>query len=323
MLQPSPMSRHFIALSALLVSAVALLNAGGWQPGEAHLSFQVLKSFHLPPGSSFGITAPTEALQLEVVLENEDLARTLVVKPGFLKALRWQLIPPRGERGEPLEMTADWADLVTCGSPPAECSHELEIVLQPDHQMMSRVTLKLAQGPIHPGEYRIAYLGHGARDLLSGGGSSPWTGRFVESGSVPLTAIAPTTTDERVRHHMTEAGDAFGRKNYEAALVELRNVVRERPTDPEAHAGIGVMLLKRGRFQEAAAELETALALLGAGGYHSVLPQDLAVAYIALGRDADAELLIRQSFGERLLPRIMEVVKKRATNLEARPPRQE
>ncbi len=120
----------------------------------------------------------------------------------------------------------------------------------------------------------------------------------TEEGANEIAAFERLQTDARVRDerrwqlaHLKQAAWARADEGaFDEAATLLADALALEPDDPVSYLGLGVVLRKAGRDQEAADALERALALGAGAEVHS----HLAEVYDALGR-ADDSLRHRQS----------------------------
>ena len=127
--------------------------------------------------------------------------------------------------------------------------------------------------------------------LVDPEGIEPWTQRGIDLGERSAGAaywLGPLYNN--LGWHRLEAGDAAG------ALCAFERALEARQRDPERPAEIAIAryavaraLRELGRFEEAAAQAETAVAwTTEAGAPDGWLHEELAEAYAALGRPAEA-----------------------------------
>jgi tetratricopeptide (TPR) repeat protein len=113
---------------------------------------------------------------------------------------------------------------------------------------------------------------------------------------------------ERALAHVARGNYATGRRSYEVAVVEYQQALTIDQSLFPAIEGLGVALQYLGRYSESAKVLERASPPFP---YESLLPQHLALAYLALGQKQKAETLLRNHYPAKLVPLIMEQVWRR------------
>lgn len=288
------------------------------QMGGAHFRLDVRKHYELPARTTQAITGPLDSIQVEVTLENQRLDRPFVIHPGLFKALRWEIVRPEGPPLTPIDV--EWRDEVRCGSVGLGCNHDSVITLAPEEFTKSLLTLRFDGPQLVAGEYWLGYMTAEASPLLREMDGSTFQGSFLERGSVPLTVVVPTSPEELVQHYRSEASAAMIQRDFSTALEAFQAMAKVQPTNPEGIAGIGLCLLTLRRYQEAADALATALAMQPNVHGESALPGSLALAYAVLGKQADAEAVLKAHFGERA-PVILTGVLEAAQKLRARAPR--
>lgn len=112
------------------------------------------------------------------------------------------------------------------------------------------------------------------------------------------------------------ANEAMARRDYQRALTEYQKLLAADPTDLEAAAGVGSALLRLGRYKEAAQTFERALPPTRSD---SLVPQELALAYLALGEEAQAEAILRRYYLPNVVPEIVAGLRQQLKGLQNRP----
>jgi predicted Zn-dependent protease len=167
-----------------------------------------------------------------------------------------------------------------------------------------------------PGEYRISVDFSGARERMRQADLAPWSGTFANSSSLSLIVQEARSEGERWIAFQLTSRQALGHSDWTGALAQFQQMVAIDPTSQEAHAGMGSALLQLGRFAEAAMELEQALP---EDREESVVPQDLALAYVAMGFRDRADTLLRRYYQPSRLPGILADILERAERLPTQP----
>jgi hypothetical protein len=294
-----------VMAAALCTSATTLA-----QEAKAHVSVQPTKSFYVPPGTAFGLFAPTDAVEVEVRLDNETSDRQLVVDGGFFQAIKWTLTRA-DERAVDVEVI--WNDTATCAGQgaPTECSLVSRTILGPLNSLQGLMTLQ-TRAPLAPGDYRLHLDMSTAKGMLREADDSPWRGGLLDRGSVGLTLRAPRSNRDRATVHRIEGGRAAKARDFVSALREYQQMAAEDPSNTDAVAGMADALVELGRFKEAIAVLERPVAT---GKPESIIWQNLAVAYLATGQDPLAEALVRQRVPPDAQPMALSALRGRANRL--------
>jgi tetratricopeptide (TPR) repeat protein len=84
---------------------------------------------------------------------------------------------------------------------------------------------------------------------------------------------------------MRAVARSIGRRAYDEAAAQLRDVIRLKPTDPALYDSLGLVLGNAGRLADAIEAFEHALTLPASPEVH----RHLADAYAASGRLGDAQ----------------------------------
>ena len=106
----------------------------------------------------------------------------------------------------------------------------------------------------------------------------------------------------------------MGRREFDVAIVEYQRALAVDPNHRNAKAGLGVALQKVGRYLESSRLLEQVLPSPNTDN-DSTLPQELALAYVALGREQQADTLLHRYYPASLVSQIKETIRIRLTNL--------
>ena len=120
-------------------------------------------------------------------------------------------------------------------------------------------------------------------------------GRARDKDTQRLVIRPVTTFEDRIRFHDLEGNFSLGNADYAQAISHLEQLIRLAPGKWQAHAALGAAYLHLDRYPEAVASLERGFkGWLGLSDRRSdVVPNDLARAYLASGRDVDAERVLR------------------------------
>jgi tetratricopeptide (TPR) repeat protein len=164
-----------------------------------------------------------------------------------------------------------------------------------------------------PGKYRVSVDFANARGQLLQGDLSRWNGKIGDQGSFSIRVSEMRTAADQRRFHAIEGGLAMTRRDYAAAMDHYQRLALVDPDDVRGPAGMGAVLLRLGRYSEAATSLERALTLRQ--GVDSTLREDLAVAYVAMGQDAKAESMLQQHYPGPLVAQILGGARQRLRQL--------
>ena len=284
---------HRITLIALLLAATTP-QPGVAQGGLAHLSAKPVHSALVRSATAYQVFGPIDYLTIDVRLGNDDQQHTLVLDAGFFEAIAWRLEAVSTESsparvGQPILLSLERVEDLRCGQTSALCDLSSMHRIDPEDAVTARILLRpTAGGVLSPGEYRLAVDARSARQHLRETDGDPWKGPFIERGSIPLVIRALTTGEDLAQYHSVLANEAMMRQDYTDALAHFQQMAAANPQDPAGEAGTGWALLNLGRFREAAAALER----VWSRNRSRFAAKQLAVAYVALGRDAEAEALV-------------------------------
>jgi tetratricopeptide (TPR) repeat protein len=265
------------------------------QVGLAHLSIELIPRSLTTSASAFEVFGPVDHLLIEVRLSNEESGVPLIVDSGFFQAIQWELNPPQpvasaGRSSIPLPVAR--VEELTCGPGPAVCDPLASTRIDPDGWIEVRLRIQPAAGVLRPGEYMLAIDPTLARQRLHQTDGQPWNNRSLERHAVPLVIRALRTQEDRARYHEVEAAEAMRRRDYTSALAHSQQITAENPRNSAADARSGWALIQLGRFAEATVVLERAWS----GQRNELAGLQLALAFFALGRDADAEAVLNQLY---------------------------
>jgi tetratricopeptide repeat protein len=310
--------RRTTAVAAFLLLARTV--AG--QDGAIHLDVQPVP--HLPnrSGLAYEVFGPLDSLTVEIVLENADPVRTLVLEPGFFEAITWRLdyvtpVDQAAGRAVLEVLTADVLENIACGpSSNAACNLTSRNFIPSESWIKLRVRLRKVSARFETGAYRVVRDATAAHKELREMDFSPWKGRFLDRGSMPLSIIPVRTRSDELKRYELQAWDETKHGNFSRALEAYRRMASVDPADVTAQLGIGRTLILLGSFREAAVVLEPVWLK-----YRSRDAADrLVVAYIALGREAEAQALASQVYPPQRIAQFMEQSRAMAKNLMSRRP---
>jgi hypothetical protein len=124
---------------------------------------------------------------------------------------------------------------------------------------------------------------------------SCWNGR-AKTNDIRTVVIRPVaTTQDRIQFHDSEGNYEFGKHNYAAAIPHLEALVALVPERWPPQATLGAAYVQLGRYVQAVAVLERAMPgwMKFRERRSDFVPNHLAVAYLALGREFDAARALR------------------------------
>lgn len=311
---------HRITLIALLLAATTP-QPGAAQGGLAHLSAKPVHSALVRSATAYQVFGPIDYLTIDVRLGNEDPQHTLVLDAGFFEAIAWRLDAVSAKSSsaqvrEPVLLSLERVQDLRCGQSSALCDPFSMHRIDPEDAVMARVVLRpTAGGVVSPGEYRLALDARPARRHLRETDGDPWKGAFIERGSIPLLIRTLATGADLAQYHSVLADEAMIRQDYTDALAHFQQMAAANPQDPAGEAGTGWALLNLGRFREAAAALEH----VWSRNRSRFAAKQLAVAYVALGRDAEAEALVNFLYRPAVAKQELQGVRLSAKTLMSRP----
>jgi Tetratricopeptide repeat len=310
---------HRIAVIALVLTATTAQPSVA-ENGLAHLSVEPVHSLLVRSATAYQVFGPIDYLTVDVRLGNEDLDHTLALDAGFFEAIVWRLETVRPESSaarlrEPV-LLSPRVERLKCGSISAACDPSSTTQIDSDGWVIARILLRPTAGVLSPGEYRLTLDARSARRHLRETDTSPWNGRFIERGSIPLVIRALNRAEDIAQYHAVEAAAAMKCEDYTAALAHYQQMAAANPGNPAGEAGTGWALLQLGRFREAA----TALEHVWSRNRSRFAASQLAVAYVALGRDAEAAALVNYLYGPAVAPEVLARVRVSAKALMSRHP---
>jgi hypothetical protein len=304
-----------IAGVAWVVLAFAARGGAADQTPSASFGINPTRSV-LAGGSGHNLFGPTRQIEVSVSILNESAERVLVLSAGFFQAialdLKLELVRP--VTGAVLV----WEDRATCGLPErTECSIAADIRLLPQSAVNGTATLRF-DSALAVGKYRLFIeLGKAKTFLLEGEGG-PWNGGMTERGSIDIVVLPVSTSRDRIAMHRAEAVRYIVRGQHQAALREFQSMEAEDPANVDALAGMGSAFMELGRFAEAAQAWERAVSVPSSARGPSLFPKRLALAYMALGRDADAERVLRQHYAPEQIGQMIDEARVAAKRLKSR-----
>lgn len=309
-----------IALSALVVTATTAQTSAAAERGLAELTVIPVHSSLVRSATVNQVFGPMNSLTIDVRLGNDDQQHTLVLDAGFFEAIAWRLetVSPESSPArlrEPVLLSLERVEDLRCGQTSALCDLSSMHRIDPDDAVTARILLRpTAGGILSPGEYRLALDARSARQHLRETDGGPWKGPFIERGSIPLLIRALRTGQDLAQYHSVLANEAMIREDYADALAHFQQMAAANPQDSAGEAGTGWALLNLGRFREAAAALEH----VWSRNRSRFAAKQLAVAYVALGRDAEAEALVNFLYRPALAKQELEGVRLSAKTLMSR-----
>jgi hypothetical protein len=263
------------------------------QTSEVQVGLRPENFFFTSGAHTYNIFGPVDSIQLRVSIVNDDPARMLFLEGGFFDALMLNVTRIGADR---LPITVEWVPYATCPgglAPGTECAISFPIRLDGLESVMGSATLR-AQGAVFPpGEYQIGIDTRGAKALIRQGDTSLWSGTMIDTGSIPLTILPIRDERDRRTFRHSEANYASARRDFNSAARQYRQLLTDDPNDLDAVTGLGMTLVRLGRFADAVPLFERALPTLGS---HSRIPGELALAYVALGDEPKAEALLRRYY---------------------------
>jgi hypothetical protein len=151
--------------------------------------------------------------------------------------------------------------------------------------------VRLADGrPFTPGDYQFDIsLGDAFRSLRSIEGT-PWNGQVLSSTTLDVIVAPATTATDRAARYRVLAMAAMAENRAVDAVNFFTLALVATPNDPDLAAGLGNAYLNLNRYREAIAAYEVALP--GALGRHSGVPNLLALAYVATGDEPNAARIL-------------------------------
>jgi hypothetical protein len=288
------------------------------QSHEAQVILRPVKSFFSDGAHSFNLFGPLESIQLEVSLVNDSPRDLMLKKAGFFQAIRLSVTRIQGQSLLPIQI--EWSPSVSCPGGMAnanDCLGSSDIRIGGGESVKGVVTIR-SNAPMRftPGEYRIGLDLRDARAFLLHGDETRWSGRMLNTGSIPVT-IRPIDTDtDRRLFQRNEAHHAMTQRQYRTALATYEQLLASNPNDLEATAGVGMALLLSGRYAESVKFLERVLPPLG---QDSTVPRDLALAYVAVGDEAKAEALLRRYYTPNVISTIRNGIREQLTRMPSTP----
>jgi hypothetical protein len=304
-----------IAGVACVVLAFAARGGAADQTPSASFGINPTRSV-LAGGSAHNLFGPTRQIEVSVSILNESAERVLVLSAGFFQAIDWNL---SFGLGRPMSgLTPVWEPDATCSlADRTECSTASDVRLPPQASVRGTVTLRF-DSPLEVGKYRLFVELAKATTFLADGDRGRWKGGMTEQGSVDLAILPISTSRDRIAMHRAEAVRYTVKGQHQAALREFQSMAAEDPGSSDALAGMGSAFMELGRFADAAQAWERAVSARSPATGESLLPKRLAVAYMALGRDADAERVLRQHYAPEQIGQMIDEARVTAKRLKSR-----
>jgi len=297
---------------ALLAVQLVVMSIGvGAQTREASITVRPLDAIVTDGAGDFALFGPRRSIDVEFTVVNEaaDTERPLVLNAGFFQAIRIDL----RAQGSGVEVVPQWRLEALC--PPRvsrdACNLDERLSIEPNQAVRAVLTLTSKTQPFTPGSYEIHADFRGARTHLLEGGLTHWEGRVADRSVIPFLVQAIRDGRSLATYHRLEAGKAMQRNDYTAALDHYRLVAQFNPR--QGRVGMGVALTNLGRYVEAIAVLEQVMA--GSISPDSLVPQHLALAYVAAGREDSAERLLRQRYSPEAVAATLTQARERAKRL--------
>ena len=307
--------RTVTGMFLLLLCSVSVLA----QTNEVRWNVRPANSFDADSGTAYGVFGPVKSIDVEITIINDDQEiGALTLADGFFTDSNVALVSDLpGDRSG--SGNVRWNPVARCGGPnsPSACRIDSQILLMPGDWVKATVTLDPVRGEFLAGRYRLGVDFGAARSKLLSGDLTPWRGQFATRGSVPVVVREVRTSVDRLKAYSIEAGNAMLLHDYVGALRQFQLMAAIAPDDPRAHAGIGMALLQLGRFADAALELERALPK--SEKENSTVPQELAVAYLAMGQEVRAVAVLRRFYVASSVPEILVHSRERARRLPKNP----
>ena len=277
--------------AALLAVQLVLMSIGvATQTREASITVRPLDVIVTDGAGDFALFGPRRSIDVEFTVVNEaaNTEKPLVLNAGFFQAIRIEL----RAQGAGVEMVPQWRPEALC--PPRvsrdACNLDEQLSIEPNQAVRAVLMLTSKAQPFTPGSYELHVDSRGARAHLLEAGLTQWEGRVADRGVLPFLVQSIRDGRSFATYHRLEAGKAMQRNDYTAALDHYRLVAQFNPR--QGRVGMGVALTNLGRYGEAITVLEQVMA--GSISPDSLVPQHLALAYVAAGREDSAERLLRQ-----------------------------
>jgi hypothetical protein len=266
---------------------------------------RVEKSFHLEP-SGYGVFGPTDRITLPITVRNdEEIGVPVTLRAGFFTSTSISIIGRVGR----VPSQAEWQLEARCGGAAASqaCTTMTDVFLPPNSFVEATVSLTaLDDQHLGIGDYEIVLDVQDARTRIvnatNGKAFTGVTGPLRRPIRLAIQAVPSTTSGLKLFYHYEIEG-ARHRRDHAAALALYQRMVALDPADLGSYAGMGTVLVELGRYAEAVIALERVLPTPGRG--ESLTPEVLAVAYVGLGRDAEAEDLLRRTRPASAIPALM------------------
>jgi hypothetical protein len=265
---------------------------------------RIEKAFHLEP-SGYGVFGPADRITFPITVRNdEESGVPVTLRAGFFSSTSINV--RRADRIVPTQ--TEWRLEARCGGAAASqaCTTTTDVYLPPDSFVEATVSVTASDGQrIGVGDYEIVVDVQAAGTLIVNSTGGAFTGVIGPlRRPIPLAVRAiPSTTSGLKRFFHYEIEGALQRRDNPAALALYQQMAALDPADLAPYVGMGNVLVELGRYGEAVIVLERVLPTLGRG--ESLTPEVLAVAYVGLGRDAQAEELLRRTRPAAAIPGIM------------------
>jgi tetratricopeptide (TPR) repeat protein len=234
------------------------------------------------------------ALPIQIHFANEEGNMNVLLPDNFLANFEIRL----EKDGKPVrieELDLQWGDQMTkyvyLGEPkfsPTDFS-----LLEAMVGIKTSLTLRRKSGePFDYGDYNIQVSFSEAGLRLADG--AKWQGRLF-AGRDRLRISEIKTLEDLKFQYALQAGDALLRNELEKALELYQRLVTLEPQDLGYHAGLAEACLRIGKYEQAVEHYEKALPIaVGPRAPSTTIPHNLALAYIAMGREDKAIEIIRQ-----------------------------
>lgn len=297
-------------VAVLILSSSAILSG---QAAGAWFGVRPTRSFRVEAGDAFGLYGPLATIELSATILNET-DRILLLQPGFFQAIAWELSPASSQPVSAVR--ADWEPNASCGAS-ERCSLDAQVSLPAKSAVEAVVMLQFSR-PIALGKHRLLMNLKAARTLAREADGSPWIGGLLERGSIDLDIRPVVSSQDRARFRRAEAFRALTRKDYEDAARQFQLMTVADPHSVEAFAGLGNALMQLGRFSGAVRAFEQAIERAAGITGSSLLPRDLALAYMAAGREPDAEQVLRRYHSPDQVQQLLQQIREAAKRLQNR-----
>jgi tetratricopeptide (TPR) repeat protein len=248
-----------------------------------------------------------QELPIEICLANEEGGQDVLLPDGF-----WKNFVVRLEKdGNPIpceQLEFLWGHQVSkyvyVGQPKFDSTDfsTLESLVGAKISL----TIKLKNGePFGYGDYKVQ-VDFNKRGLQFTSGV-PWEGRlFAGRDSLRISEVK-TIEDVKLKYAL-EATDALFSNQLEKAQEIYERLIILEPQNPHYHAGLATVFLRLRRYEQAAEHFERALPIVvGPDAPRTTVPQSLALAYVAMGREDKAVEIVRQfiTADEKKIPEVL------------------